>query len=314
MLKKAGIFVIALAVILSTGYAITPNDTLFEWSVEAERKLAGLSIKQVNISDSEMVYLEGGSGEPLVLLHGFGANKDNWNRIALSLTKHYRVIAPDLPGFGDSSKNIDYDYDVLAQVARLNEFIDTLGLTQVHIAGNSMGGYIAGNYAAKHPEKVKSLWLLNPLGVASAKDSEMFTMIRNGEPPVVLARNLPDYEKLISFVFHNKPFMPDFFVTELAKRAEQSYDIQAKIFDDLHNVAGDKLILSSPLDEALISFNKPTLITWGKQDRILHADGANKLASKLTNVNVELMENMGHLPMIEAPKVTANQFLVFAQK
>ncbi|MCP3952871.1 MAG: alpha/beta hydrolase, partial [Desulfobacterales bacterium] len=105
-------------------------------------------------------YLEGGQGDTLLLLHGFGANKDNWTRIGKHLTPHFRVIAPDLPGFGESGKNPDGDYSISAQARFVKDFVQALGIKSFHIGGSSMGGNIAGAYASSNPETLKSLLLI----------------------------------------------------------------------------------------------------------------------------------------------------------
>ena len=92
---------------------------------------------------------------------GSGADKDNWDRFAKRLTGSYRVIAPDVPGFGDSSKIPGAKYDMQTQVMRVHEFVRAIGLKKFHIAGNSMGGLIAGMYAASYPEDVLTLGLFD---------------------------------------------------------------------------------------------------------------------------------------------------------
>lgn len=302
-----------LFVVMVLFFWLTPSEKLFQLSVFAERSLAGLTLKQVNIRDGEIAYLEGGTGETLVLLHGFGANKDNWNRLAMHLTSDYNIIALDLPGFGDSVKNINLAHDVSSQVKRVNEFITVLGLTQFHIGGNSMGGYIAGNYAASFPDGILSLWLLDPLGVDSAPKSEMFEMISQKQRPLVLAKNKPEYEALISSVFYQAPFMPDFFISELAKQAEKDFLLHSKIFESIHHISHSQISFPSPLDKTLAAAPMPVLITWGDKDRILHPEGAKRLAEVIPKSKVHMMKNVGHLPMIEEPAATAEQFLAFTR-
>ena len=319
-------------------YFITPSETLYQVAVSTERSIAGLTAKKITISDGEIAYLEGGTGETLLLLHGFGANKDNWNRLAKHLTSDYHVIAIDLPGFGDSFKNIELDHDVSSQVKWLREFTTRLKLRQFHLGGNSMGGYVAGNYAAGNyaagnyaagnyatqysvkvttqdatsfKQNILSLWLIDPLGVATAPRSEMFEMVRNKQRPVVLAKNKPEYETLLSYVFHHPPFMPDFMITELAKQAEIDFDLHQKIFNDIHHLTNFEVNLSSPLELSLAQLTIPVLITWGDKDRIVNPLGAQRLADLFTMSQIDIMEGIGHLPMIEDPSATAESFLSF---
>ena len=123
-----------------------------------ERKASGLEQKSVEINGINIRYLEGGSGEPLVLIHGFGANKDNWTRIGKFLTPHFHVIAPDLTGFGESSKEPDGKYTIKDQAVFLKKFIEKIGIKSFHIGGNSMGGNIAGQYADLYQNDLKSLF------------------------------------------------------------------------------------------------------------------------------------------------------------
>ncbi|WP_212750734.1 alpha/beta fold hydrolase [Pseudoalteromonas aurantia] len=293
------------------GYLVTPTERLYQVGVSAERKLAGLSTKSIMIDEGEIAYIAGGKGEVILFLHGFGANKDNWVRLAKHLTNDYSVIALDLPGFGNSFKDINLNYDVENQVSRVNKFINQLGITKFHIAGNSMGGYIAGNYAAKYSEQVMSLWLLNTLGIQSADDSEMFKDISENKRPMVLARNKREFEQLISFVFENPPFMPEFVISELSKNAIKNIDLNYKIFHEIHKIDQNKISFSLPLDYELGDFIKPVLITWGRQDRVLHHSGAKVLSKIVPQSEMIIMDDIGHLPMMEAPKVTAGQFISF---
>jgi len=311
LMKKLSIFTCFLVIVVLLTYSITPSKKLFELGVSAERTLAGLSSNKVEIDEGNIAYIEGGKGEVLILLHGFGANKDNWVRLAKHLTKDYYIIAPDLPGFGNSFKNINLNYDVDYQVARLNAFISKLEITKFHIAGNSMGGYIAGNYAATYPEKVMSLWLLDTLGVESAPNSEMFNNMLKEQRPMVLASNKNEYEQLVSFVFESVPFMPDFVISELAKTAEKNHSLHSQIFYNIHNISKGKVSFSSPLDVKLREFTKPVLITWGSADRVLHPEGAPILSSVIPKAKFYIIDGIGHLPMIEDPKTTAEHFITF---
>ncbi|MGF1865982.1 alpha/beta fold hydrolase [Enterovibrio norvegicus] len=306
-------FIGLLILIGFVAYRMTPPEKLFELGISAERRISGLTLKTSEIEEGEIAYLEGGSGTPLLLLHGFGADKDNWVRMAKHLTSKYRVIAPDLPGFGDSLKQPDLNYDVPAQVARLKAFAASIGLSAFHIGGNSMGGYIAGNYAVEHPDQVLSLWLLNPLGVATSPDSEMFTMLRQQERPAVLVGDAEQYRELLAFAFHKPPFIPEVMIKELAKRAEASFPLNSKIFQQIHHITDGQVHFTVPLDTVLVGFEKPILITWGDNDRVLHAAGADILGKLVSQSEVQVMKDMGHLPMIEAPSKTAKQFLQFDQ-
>src|SRR5439155_6073078 len=97
-----------------------------------QRALGGLRIRSTSIRGFEIPYLDGGNGDPLVLVHGIGADKDAFAPVAPYLRGIGRVIALDLPGFGASSKPADADYSLEAQADRLGEFMDSVLLPRVH--------------------------------------------------------------------------------------------------------------------------------------------------------------------------------------
>src|SRR3954453_15200769 len=114
--------------------------------ISLERYKAGFRRKSVQTGDHRIVYSEGGKGEPVVLLHGFGASADNWNRFSARLTKLYHFIAPDFPGWGQSTRLEAESYAYPKQIERLRQFLTQLGLKRFHLIGHSMGGFIGSAY------------------------------------------------------------------------------------------------------------------------------------------------------------------------
>ena len=153
-------------------------------ALKAQQHAAGLEREEINIQGHRISYLSGGTGEPLVLLHGFGGDKNHWVRMAKYLTPHFHVIAPDLPGFGENDRDPSLRYSVQDQVERIHNFANALNLKSFHLGGNSMGGHIAGAFAEKYPESVKSLWLLAPRGSGFRKKERIRRTIgERKEPP-----------------------------------------------------------------------------------------------------------------------------------
>lgn len=270
-----------------------------------ERRRAGLTLKRQAIAGGiDMPYLEGGRGEPLLLVHGFGGDKDNFTRLAGALTRHYRVIVPDLPGFGEATRDAALRYAVGDQVQRLHAFVSALGLPPLHLGGNSMGGFIAAEYAATHPQQVKSLWLLDPAGTAAAHGSPMLRhYLATGDTPLLL-RKPEDIGVLLQAIAVKAPLLPPSVKTVLAQRAIADRALHARILQ--------QLVHESPtLEERLPAIAAPTLVVWGSEDRILHPDGAAALQARLPRCRVVLMRGIGHVPMMEAPAATAGDYLRF---
>ena len=294
--------VVLLACIAGTLY-LSPTALLASVQL-VERQLAGLTPRTVNVDGLTLHYYEGGPADAptLLMIHGFGANRDNWLRFARHF-KDYRVIALDLPGFGESSKP-DIDYDVASQTERVHAFAKTLGLTRLHLIGNSMGGHIAALYAARHPEQVLSVALLDNAGVTSPRKSEMFAMIERGEPNPLVVRRAEDFDALMRFVFVNPPPLPESLKRHFAEQSMANQTIYDKIFRQLR----ERYV---PLEPELPKIQVPTLLLWGEQDRVLDVSSIEVMKPLLKQPSVVIMPDCGHAPMIERPEETARHYQAF---
>lgn len=295
-------FAICVLITLYSIFYLVPKP-FFDFALRAQYKSAGLEEQSTTVDGHKVVYLTGGGGPALVLLHGFGANKFHWSMIAKFLTPHFTLYLPDLPGFGESSQIKDARYTGADQVARLKEFLDTVGLEKCHIGGNSMGGYLAALYASQFSNQVASLWLLAPAGVLSAESSELTLLLNEGDNPL-LVEDRNSYDRLIDMCFSKAPYTPGPFKRCICVESIENRAFHAKLFDDM---------MSDPqaLEEALAGAQIPTLITWGDEDRILHPSGAPILAAAMKRASTQIMEKMGHVPMLERPAETAKGFLSF---
>src|SRR5437899_10183921 len=135
MIRIVKFLFVALLLIVVAAVALVyfAPQRAYQLDAAAERALAGLERKEIDLPGGlHYVYLDGGHGEPLMLLHGFGANKDNFVRVARFLTPRYRVIVPDHIGFGESAHPRDADYSPAAQSERLRTLAQSLGLTRLH--------------------------------------------------------------------------------------------------------------------------------------------------------------------------------------
>lgn len=305
-MKKIFILVPSVILLGLIGVYFLFPETMFVILQKAERAAGGLTQHSIDVNGVNIEYLEGGKGEPLVLIHGFGANKDNWTRIGKYLTSHFRVIALDLPGFGESGKDPDGDYSISNQAEWVKAFVRAMGIQSLYMGGNSMGGKIAGAYASRYPDHIKSLLLIAPGGVASSEHSEMFRRLKQGKPNPLVARNVEEYERLLDFVFVKRPFIPHPIKKLLIQEAIDHQPLNKKIFKQLRSSSD-----VPPLEVLLNGLPVPTLIVWGSQDRVLHVSGAKILESVIPNARAEIMDSVGHLPMIEKPEKTAGLYLNF---
>lgn len=276
-------------------------------TVRLARWLLGLKTHTVMADGVRITYFEGGRGRPLILVHGMGADKDNFLQIAAMLAKHFRVIVPDLPGFGDSDKPADRVYGIEQQVVALRAFTAALGIEQFDLGGNSMGGFVAGAYGAAHPEQVCSLWLLAPAGVKSAEASELIVALAADGPVPILGRTPAELLKVLAFVTHRAPKVPGYMVRALAMQQDRQYEFNRAVIR--------QLLADSPLDErfAAAPVLIPTLIVWGDKDRALHYSGADILHRLLPHSQVCVLSDVGHVPQIEAPRRIVRDYLAFRE-
>ncbi len=266
----------------------------------------GITRHSLQLDGEDWVYNTKGTGEPLVLVHGFGGSKESWDAVLPLLAEHYQVIAVDLPGFGESSKNPDKNFTIASQTVLLNHFVRQLGLKQFYLAGNSMGGAIAGEYAAKYPHKVKGLWLISPAGVQAAEPSEFETHFDDTGDNIMVAATNDQFDGMLAWLFYTPPKVPWLVKSALVMQGVKNADFLDYAYEDL-------LSDWAPLEDALENFEVPVLITWGANDRITHVSGAQALADILPDVELQVLPRCGHVAMLEYPEITAQKFIAFAK-
>ena len=179
-------------------YVLFPR-SLFSFFRNALRRRGKLTLKSIKAGDMVWPYLEGGSpdAEPLVLLHGFGGDKDNWAAYAPEIVGKYRLIAPDLPGFGENTRDID----MATQASRVRDFLDAMGIEKCHIGGNSMGGFVSLRFALDYPERLISMTLFNNAGVVGVNESKLQKEAQDGKNPLEI-HSPDDVKRMLAFVAH----------------------------------------------------------------------------------------------------------------
>jgi len=269
-----------------------------------ERRRAGLKVLRADVAGFAMPYLEGGRGDTIVLIHGFGGDKDNFTRIARHLSAHFHVVIPDLPGFGDASREPDARYDIASQVARLHTFTRALGLGRIHLCGNSMGGFIAAQYAATYAASIRSLWLLDAAGFEGAFETPAIRRYAETGETVLLVRSRRGFDELMSTVMHRRAWVPPAVLHALADRGIRDRPLHERIFGEIGSG-------SPTLEVVAAAISAPTLIVWGRNDRILNPNVAAHMLASIAGSELSLLEDTGHLPMVERPRRVAADFLRF---
>jgi pimeloyl-ACP methyl ester carboxylesterase len=296
---------VVLLVLLLAAYYLRPQ-TVAPLLIALNRRSAGLVEKTVALAPHTVHYLEGGKGAPLVLLHGIFAEKDHWVDFARPLTGRYRVLAPDLPGYGKSGRFDDQAYDYAAQVERLGLWLDAVGVQQAHLAGSSMGGTIAALFALRYPQRVLSVALVGaPHGIRTPQDSAMDTMIAQGQSPLIV-RTQAAFKPMLNFLFAKHPFLPYPVAQQAMQEALANANTNVRLWEAQLK---DRYLLDSQIDQ----LNAPTLVLWGAQDKLFDASGADVLKQRLKHGHVQTLAGVGHLPMMEVPRAAAKAYAAFLQ-
>jgi pimeloyl-ACP methyl ester carboxylesterase len=280
---------------------------VYETAINLERSSSGLTADTTQVGDLTIAYLHNtdmNDGDVIVMVHGFGANKDNWTRMADYLTPEFNVYAIDLPGHGESSKPLDIGYSLEEQTARLASILKSMGIGRAHIIGNSMGGAIAALYAAHYPELTKTATLLDPAGIIEYK-SELIDMVMGGDNPLIPTKP-GDFKRLMDFALEEKPFVPWPILGVMEDKAIANQEVNKVIFKAISDSG-----FEADFSNALRDIQAPVLVVWGRDDRVLNYRNGELFVKAIPYARLEVLDGIGHAPMIEAPEKTATLFRAF---
>ena len=296
----------AIAIALSLSFtAGCSKESVVDSALQLEQKVSRLERKTIKLGDHDVVYLEGGKGPTILMLHGITADSGNWTRFARYYTDKYHVVIPDLPGFGDSSRIQSASYSIPAQSERVNQLMQALGVQQFHLVGNSMGGYIGAYYAAHYPQQVLTLGLFDAAGVDSPNKTVFMKELLSGNN-LMLPKDREDFNRVLKLVMEDPPFIPGLARDVLADKALAHREFNRKVFAELQQQQLD-------LAPYLPKIKAPTLLLWGDQDRVIDISSIEVFQRNLTaaKTSVSILPNIGHLPMLEQPGETAKRYSAF---
>jgi pimeloyl-ACP methyl ester carboxylesterase len=243
--------------------------------------------KTITVFGQAIHYFDMGSGPVVVLLHGLGSRKDDWLPVLEPMAQKYRLLVPDQIGFGKSDKPL-LDYSIHTYVDFLNEFLRQLKVEKASLVGESLGGWIAALYVAEmgggaHLIPVEKLVLVDAAGLKQDKPI-----------PDLNPSSLAAMRGMMEAVFYDTSWLTE--------------DALRKIFTDklaAHDGYTVRSILSNPalgterLDERLGSIKVPTLVTWGKQDKLLPIASGERYAAGIAGAKLVSFDKCGHVPAIE---------------
>ncbi|HZX71888.1 MAG TPA: alpha/beta fold hydrolase [Rhodanobacter sp.] len=306
-LKFLAWLVAVLVIVLGGSYLFAPQ-WLMRANLMREAMAAKLEKQSIQAGDTRWVYYEGGTGPTIVLLHGFASNKEAWLPVAKLLTPHFHLVIPDLPGWGESSRNADASYDIDAQAARLDTFVQALHLKRFLLVGHAMGGAIAGVYAADRPEHVAGLALVDAFGLKS-RPSAFDRQALTGKDPF-LFDDRAGFARAIALAFEKPPEIPGRFVDVLVKRNQHSHAFLQRTFNALRQPSQELAV-----QHRLGQLTMPVLGLWCHDDKVIDISALDSLRNGLTAasaISTSTLNGCNHMPMLEKPTETAQILTGFA--
>lgn len=297
--------IVGLTLVVTLAWFVIPN-TVAKGLITLNNMSAGLGAKTVTTEIGDIHYLEGGQGETIVMVHGIYARKEHWVDLARHLVDDYHVIAIDLPGFGDNEKRADTDYLIGQQHNNLLTVLDALELKNVHIAANSMGAYVSVVLADARPELVSSFAFIgSPLGVPTSIKSDMDTALEQGQIPLLVQAEA-DFHARNDWLSPNSIYVPGPIFNSWMTSEVATAGKNARIWDFVHNRSNVPTVL-----DLAPSLTMPALVVWCRPDRIFHVSGAGLLDQALPNSTLTLLDDCGHLPMLDQPNAVADVYADF---
>ncbi len=287
-------FFVLIAVALWTTITATP----------VANSTAEIQTGKVNVGGHEMVYTSAGKGPNVLLVHGFLATNEQWQSMMQYLAAQgYRVVAPDLPGYGQSLGYPEKDYQLEQEVDLLHQFVTQLQLAPVNIAGSSMGGMIVALYAKKYPSEVTTLAFIgSPLGVQSPKPSPADQLRAKGINSI-LPSNEKEFWQEMNLLYTHPPVIDQKTVAEQLKQFLPERDKFARVSATFKNY---RSLFNKPFD-----VKAPTLILWGDADKIFDVSGADILKNNIANSRLIIIKNGSHLLNVEQPEAAGKNYVEF---
>ena len=300
--------VLALAALAAVVAVALWRDPLLPVRAEfaRQRVAAGLSNGSLEAAGHRWAYAFREADDPaaptVVMLHGFTGSKENWYPLARELGGRYRLLIPDLPGWGESERKPGAAYGFPEQAANVAAFLRAASTGKpVVLLGHSMGGGIAALVAARHPDAVSKVGLFNAAGVRF-KDNQFGLDVLAGKNPFAVTdeASLRRFVDMVFFDDAARPWIPWPASTGLVRKRRADAAFEQAVLDRIGR--GDEALL--PGEEAA-RIRQPALLLWCRQDAVIDASALDLYAARVPRARRVLLEGCGHMSIAERPHEVA---------
>jgi pimeloyl-ACP methyl ester carboxylesterase len=251
----------------------------------------------ITLRGDRVAYRDEGAGEVLLLIHGLGGSSFSWRAVLPKLSKKYRVIAPDLPGHGQSDKPRG-DYSPAAFAAWLRDLLDTLGIPKVTVVGHSLGGGLAMQFAHQHRDYCQRLVLLSSGGLGSEVSLLLRMLSLPGAEfvlPLLASRPRIDADNVAAFT------EPSTVRESLSSRRYRQAFLRT-----LRTVVDRRGQKVCALDQLHALADLAAQIIFGERDRVIPAAHAYAAHNALPGSRLYVIPDVGHNPQVQCPDAMAD--------
>lgn len=320
VMLTGGVLLLLPVILFATSFMFWPGLLIKAYNWFWRRRL-GLSVKVSDVGAFRFCYSTRGTpgGAPsLLLLHGFSANKDMWLPVVKFLPPHLHVVCLDLPGHDGTSRTQTEDYSIQGQVSRIHQFVHSVGLRHFHLVGTSMGGNLAGVYAARFPEDLCSVSLVCPAGLEPPEDTAFVKRLRelevqkqqnqdlSQESIALIPNTVAQLQEMLDLCCYKPLNLPKQMMKGLLQNRLPHNPFYRHLFESIS--AEDS---RHSLQENLQHITVPVQVVWGQQDQVLHVSGASVIAAALPHSQVALLDDCGHSVALERPRKLASLLCSF---
>lgn len=285
------------------------GENLYNAYIGARRKASGARVGSAFLGDITVKYLEWGRPQlpKLLLLHGFADSKDGVLPYAKELSRRFHVIAPDLPGFGESEKPARVVYNLEQFDTWIMRFADKMHFDRFVLAGHSLGGAIAAEVAGKAPERVQRLILISAAGLVPTNDGDnIYERILNGHNPFEVS-SYDDFREFFSLIFSDPHKAPLPVKNYLYMKFAANRTWYHKIFLDMMGDISNEDLIDKRKREQIKKFSTiktPTLVVWGTQDGFFPESIGNWMHRTVPDSRYAIIDGAAHMaPMEQADKL-----------
>ncbi|KAF0960857.1 alpha/beta fold hydrolase [Rhodococcus sp. T7] len=251
-----------------------------------------VAVSGLTAAPIDTFYLEAGSGDPVVLLHGSGPGVSglaNWQHTIPGLAEHFRIIAPDIVGYGETSRPDDVVYSLSTWSDHVLGLLDALELDRVSLVGNSLGGRISLDIADRHPDRVSRMVLMGSPGVGMTL-TDGLKALRAYEPSLDNMRAL-----LLDYFAVDPSIITDELVRIRYAASVETFDAyRAMFFDPRHK--GNELSIT---EEQTRSIRTPSLLIHGREDKVVPPEVSWTMLHLLQDADLHIFARCGHWTQIE---------------